>query len=137
MDEPNVLVPDDLDLVNETKAAQLVAELLLRHALVKSTEVDIPAGIALADGQSNLSRDRRGLAPANLQLLPVQRQFLDSGVGVEGSGGSTVKEGKEDAGLLGQNPDRLQRAEVDEVKQLVDGSSRREVADIHRAAGRI
>jgi len=72
MNKSYVLIPDDLDLVNKTKAAELVAELLLCHTLVQAAEVDIPACIALADGKSNLSGNRGGLPPANLQLLAVQ-----------------------------------------------------------------
>ncbi len=34
VDEANVLIPDDFDLVNQSKSAQLVTQLLLRHILV-------------------------------------------------------------------------------------------------------
>ena len=137
MNKPNVLVPHNLDLVNETKAAQLVPQLLFSHALFESTEVDVPARIALADGKRHLRRDRRRLAPANFELLTVQRQLFNSSIGVEGRGGSTVKEGEENARLFGKNADRLQRTKVDEIQQLVNRSRGGEVTNVDRTPSRI
>jgi hypothetical protein len=137
VNKPNVLVPHNLDLINKTKAAQLVPQLLFSHALFESTEVDVPARIALADGERHLRRDRRRFAPANFELLTVQRQLFNSSIGVEGRGDSTVKEGKENARLFGENANGLQRTKVDEVQQLVNRGSGREVTNIDRTPSRI
>ncbi len=56
MNKPDVLITDNFDLVNEPKATKVVTELLLSGAIIKSTEIDITAGIALADGQRDLAR---------------------------------------------------------------------------------
>lgn len=72
MNKSYVLVPNDLDLVNKTKATELVAELLLCHTLIQAAKVDIPACITLADSKSNLGGHRGWLSPSNLQLLAVQ-----------------------------------------------------------------
>ncbi len=133
--KPMFLSPDDLDLVDEPKAAQLVAELLLRHVLVEPAEVDVAARVALANRKGDLRRDGGRLPPPDLELLPVQGELLDRRVGVERRGGRAVQEGEEDARLLGQHADTLERPEVHEVEQLVDGRRRGQVADVHRAPG--
>lgn len=120
MDKPNILVSHDFNLVDKTEPAQIVAELFLGHILVKSTDVYIPARIALLDAERNLAWHRAGFPPTNLQFLPMQRQLLDRCVGMEGCRGCTVEERQEHTGLLRQNADRLKRAEVDEIEELID-----------------
>lgn len=51
--------------------------------------------------------------------------------------GLAVKEGEEDARFLGENANRLERSKVNEVQQLVDRGSRREVSNIDRSPGGI
>jgi hypothetical protein len=135
--EADVLVPDDLDLVDEAEAGEVVPELLLRHVLVQAAEVHVPAGVALADRQRDLLRDRARLAPADLELLAVEGELLDRRVRMKGGGGGALEEREEDAGLLGEDADVLERAEVDEVEELVDGRRRREVADVDGPVRRV
>ena len=137
MDEPNVLVADDLDLVDEAEALQVVAQQLLRQPLVEATQVHVAAGIALLDRERHLLRHRAGLAPTNLELLAMKRKLLDCGVGVEEASSLLVQEGEEDAGLVGEDADRLEGPEVDKVEELVNGSVVWEVANVDGALDRL
>ena len=137
MDEPNVLVADDLDLVDEAEALQVVAQQLLRQPLVETTQVHIAAGVALLDRKRHLLRHRAWLAPANLELLAVKRKLLDRGVGMEEAGSLLVQEGEEDAGLVGEDADRLEGPEMDKVEELVNGSVVWEVANVDGALDRL
>ena len=51
MNKANVLVPDDLNLVDEAKSTAIVPELLFGDRLVETAEVDVPTRVALADGR--------------------------------------------------------------------------------------
>jgi hypothetical protein len=137
VDEADVLVADDLDLVDEPEAGEVVAELLLGHALVESAEVDVPAGVALADRECDLLRHGRGLAPADLELLAVKRELLDRCVRVELRGGRAVEEAQEHTRLFRKDADVLERAEVHQVEELVDRRRRREASDVHSPVGRV
>lgn len=137
MNEANVLVADNLHLVNKTEATKVIAEHFLSYNLVKTTEVNIAAGIALLDSEGYRARDGRGLAPTNLKLLTMKSEFLHERVGVESGGSCAIKEGQEDAGLLRENPNGLERAEVYQVQQLVDGGSSRKVTDVNSTPGNI
>lgn len=53
----NVLIPDDLHLVNETEATQVLPQCLLRETLIEITEVNVPASVALLDSESDRARD--------------------------------------------------------------------------------
>ena len=105
MNKANVLVPNDLDLINQTEPAEIVPQLFFGRVLIKSPEVHVSAGVALLNCQGDLARNRGRLSPADLQLLSVQRQFLDDRVGVELGGSRRVQEGQEDARLLGKHSD--------------------------------
>lgn len=121
MNKTNVLVPDDLDLVDKTEAAQVVPQHLLGSVLVQTTQIHVPARVALANRQGDLARHGRRLAPTDLELLAMQGQLLDGCVGVERSRGSAIQEGEEDARLLGEDTNGFERTEVDEAEELVDG----------------
>ena len=71
MDKTDILVPNDLHLINQTKPAKIVAQLFLSHVLVQSTDINIAARVTLLDAQCNLTWYRGRLAPANLQLLAM------------------------------------------------------------------
>jgi hypothetical protein len=58
VNKPDILVTDNFYLVNKAKATKVVTELLLGGAIVQPTEIDIAAGVALADGQRDLARHR-------------------------------------------------------------------------------
>jgi hypothetical protein len=103
----DVLVTDNLDLINQAKAAKVVPKLLLRRTVVQSTKIDIAACIALADGERNLARHGRRLAPSNLELLAVEGKLFDSGIGMKCRGSGTIEEGKENARLFGEDADGL------------------------------
>jgi hypothetical protein len=110
--KPNVFVPNDLDLIDESEATEIISQLLLRQVVVKTSYIDIPTRVALTDCQPDLSGDRRWFAPANFELLAVQRQFLDGRVCVKSGGSASVQEGQENTGFLWQHANGLQRAEV-------------------------
>lgn len=95
MDEANVLVTDNLDLVDETEATKVIAELLLGRTLVKPTKIDVTACIALADSEGDLTGNRGRLAPTYLELLAMQRELFDGRIGVERACSGAIKEGKE------------------------------------------
>lgn len=57
MDETDVLVAYDLDLVNETEAAEVVTEHLFCHALVETAEIDVATGTILLNSHGDLSRN--------------------------------------------------------------------------------
>ena len=71
VDETNVLVTDNLDLVDETKATKVIAELLLGRTFIKPTKIDVTACIALTDGEGDLAWDRGRFSPTNLELLAM------------------------------------------------------------------
>ena len=133
VNESDILVPNDLDLVNKTKTAQIIPELLLCHVFVEATKIDVATGIALTDGKRNLGGDRRRLTPTNLQLLSVEAEFLDCGVGMEGSCSARIQERQEDARLFGKDSNRLKGTEVHQVQKLVDGSGGRKVSNVNGA----
>jgi hypothetical protein len=137
VDESDVLVPDDFNLIDQSKPTQIVPKLLLRESIIQPPKVHIPAGIALRDRQRNLRRDRGRFAPADLELLPVQGKFLNRRVRVERSCNRPVEEGEKDAGFLGENADGFERAKVHEVEQLVDGRGRGKVAHVDGAPCRV
>lgn len=83
MDKTDVLISDYLDLVDKTKAAQVIPQHLLGHVLVQSTKVHVPTRVALADSQCDLAWHRRRLPPTDLELLSVKSQLLDSSIRVE------------------------------------------------------
>ena len=97
VDKANVLVANDLDLVDQTKATEIVAEHFLGDILVETAEINVPARIALLDCECHCARDSRRLAPADLELLTVQRELLDERIRVERGSGGSVQEGQENA----------------------------------------
>jgi hypothetical protein len=107
MNKTDVLVTDNLDLINQAKAAKVVAELLLCRTLVQPAEIDIAACIALANGERNLARHGRRLAPSNLELLAVEGKFLDGGIRMKCRGSGTIEEGKKNARLFREDADGL------------------------------
>ena len=64
MKKASVLVPDNLDLVNELESNKIISELLFRNGLVKTAEVDVPACVALADSQGDLARGQGWVFPS-------------------------------------------------------------------------
>ena len=111
--EPDILVPDDLHLVDKPKPTHIVSELLHCRTLVQSAKVQISARVALLDRQLHLSAHRGRLPPANLELLPVQRQLLDCCV--KGSSSAGIKERQKYIRLLGENADRLKWSKMNEI----------------------
>ena len=97
MNKANVLVPDNLDLVDEPESTEIVSELLFGDGLVKTAKVDVPACIALADGQGDLTGDGAGLSPANLEFLAMENELFDGGIGVECGRCGTIEERDKDA----------------------------------------
>ena len=73
MDETDVLIPHDLDLIDQPEPTEVIPQLLFSRVLVQPSEVHIPASIALLDRQGDLAGNRGRLSPTDLQLLPVQR----------------------------------------------------------------
>jgi hypothetical protein len=107
VDKADVLVPNDLDLINESEPTEIISQLLLRQAVVQTSHINIPARITLADSEPHLCGDRRRFSPANFEFLAVQRQFLDCRISVEGSCRATIQEGQKNTRLLGKHADGL------------------------------
>ena len=135
MDETNVLVPNYLDLINQTKPAEIIPQLLFGRVLIQTTEIHISTGVALLDRQSDLAWDGRRFSPADLQFLAMQRQFLDDRVGVELSSGRSVQERQEDTRFLRENSDRFKRTEVNEVEEFVNRSGCGKIPNVDGASG--
>jgi hypothetical protein len=93
----DVFITDDLNLIDQAKAAEVVTELLLCRALIKSAEIDITACVALTDGQRDLAWHGRRLAPSNLELLAMEGKFFDRGIGMERGGSGAIEEREENA----------------------------------------
>lgn len=120
MDEADILVTDDLDLVNQSETAEIVAEHLLGHAFIQSTKIDVTAGIALLDALQNLARDWAGFSPTNFEFVSVKSDLLDGRVGMESSGGRSIQERNEDARLFGQDANGLEGTEMNQIQELID-----------------
>ena len=71
MDETDVLVPNDFDLVDQTEPTEIIPQLLFGGVLIQTAKIYVSAGIALLNGQSNLTRNWGRLSPTDLQLLSV------------------------------------------------------------------
>jgi hypothetical protein len=56
VNKTDVLVMDNLDLIDQAKAAKVVAELLLCCTLIWPAKINIAACIALANGEHNLAQ---------------------------------------------------------------------------------
>jgi hypothetical protein len=93
MHEPNVLVSDNFDLINQPKPAEIIPQLLFCRVFIQTTEVYVPARVALADRKAHLRADRRWLPPSNLELLTVKGELLDGGVGMERRSSCAVQKG--------------------------------------------
>ena len=61
VNKTNVLVANNLDLIDQAKAAQIMSQMF-----VQSTQINVPTSIALAYGESNLSGNRPRFAPTDL-----------------------------------------------------------------------
>ena len=72
MDETDVLIPHDLDLIDQPEPAEVIPQLLFSRVLIQPSKVHVPASIALLDRQRDLAGNRGGFSPTNLQLLSVQ-----------------------------------------------------------------
>ena len=105
MHKADVLVTDNLDLIDQAKAAKVVPELLLCRTVVQSTEIDVAACIALADGQRDLAWHGRRLAPSNLELLAMEGELFDSGVGMKRRSSGAIEEREENARLFREDAD--------------------------------
>jgi hypothetical protein len=101
MDESDVLIPDNFDLINRSEPRQLVSQILFGRRGREVPDKYVPRGLLLLDRLHDVGRQSRRLSPTDSELLPMQGQLLDAGVGVEARGGRAVKEGDEDAGLFG------------------------------------
>ena len=135
MDETNVLVPNDLYLINQTKPAEVVPQLFLGRVLVQTAKIHVSAGVALLNCQGDLAGNWGRFSPTDFQFLSMQRQLLDDRISVKLSRSRSIQEGQEDTRLLRQYSDRFEGAEVNEIEKFVNGSSGREVPDVNGAAG--
>jgi hypothetical protein len=101
----DILITDNLDLIDQAKAAKVVAELLLRRTLIQPAEINIAACSALADGELNLARHGRRLAPSNLKHLAVEGELFDSGIGMKCRSSGTTEKRKENTRVFGEDAD--------------------------------
>ena len=130
MDEADALVPDNLDLVDETEAAKIVTQLCFGNIFVQAAEIDVARGIALLDSEKDRRWHGAGFSPADLEFDTVQRYLLEGGIGVESSGGSTIEERNEGTRFLSENTDRFNGPKLDETEEFIDESVRRKVAHV-------
>ncbi len=107
MNETDVFVPNDLHLVDEPEPAKVVPQHFLCHALIQSSDVNVPACTILLNRSGNSTRNGTRLAPPNLELLSVKTKLFEARVGVESSGCRSVQEAEENAGLFGKDANRL------------------------------
>jgi hypothetical protein len=139
MYKSDTFIPDDLHLIDQPEATQVVPQLLFRDALVQSAQINISTGVALRDCQGDLCGDRARLPPADLQFLAMEREFFDGSVSVECCGCVSVQEGKKNARFFGEDAYGLEGTEMDEIEKLVYGGCCRKVADVNgtpRGGGR-
>ena len=81
-DEADVLVPDDLDLINQAEPAEIIPQLFFGCVLVQPSEVHVPAGVALLNRQGDLAGNRGGLSPQPIpNSCPCKDNFLTTASG--------------------------------------------------------
>ena len=131
MDEADTLVPDNLDLVDEPKAAKIVTQLCFGNVFVQAAEIDVARGITLLDSEKDRRWHGAGLSPSDLEFDTMQRELLEGGIGVERSSGSTIEEGNESTRFLSENANRFNGAKFDETEEFVDEGVRREVSHVY------
>lgn len=134
VDESNAFFSDNLDSVNRTKLAQVVANLLLGDLLRQVTKVDVAGSARLLDSERDRSGNLRGLAPANLDILTLDAELFQNGVRVEVGGGAGVKERDKGAVLVGKKTHRLDLAAADVSENLFGRCVRRNVAQVYCSA---
>ena len=134
VDETNRLLAHNLDCVNETKLAQIFAELFLGHILRQVAQVHIAGGTRLLHSKRNRSGDLRWLAPTNLDVLTTNRQLFQDCVRVEVGGRAAVKERDESTVLVGQEPDRFDLTTSYVAQDFLGGGLRGDVAQVDRPA---
>ena len=71
MYKPNILIPDNLDLVNRSKSATRIPQVLFIHGLGQAPNKDIPRSIVLRYGHLDGWRDIGRFTPADFELLPM------------------------------------------------------------------
>ena len=81
-----------------------------------------------------IAGDGAGFSPANLELLAVENELFDRGIGVEFGCCGTAEEGGKNAGFFWENTNRLEGTTMDKVEQFVDGDGSREVSDVDDAS---
>jgi hypothetical protein len=92
VNKTDVLITDNLDLIDQAKAAKVVAELLLRRTLIQPAEI-------------NMARHGRRLAPSNLKHLAVEGELFDSGIGMKCRSSGTTEKRKENTRVFGEDAD--------------------------------
>lgn len=120
VDKGNVLLPQDLDGINQSKLRKVGAQSLLRHRVIHATEKDV-AGSALLDSLKNLRGDGRGFPPTHTELLTCEFELARGGVVMEGVCRSRVQKGDKGTRLFGQETGILDNAVTDQIQDVLDG----------------
>ncbi|KAH6604270.1 hypothetical protein Trco_007716 [Trichoderma cornu-damae] len=135
VDEGDALLADNLDGVDGAKLAEVLAQLLVGHLFGEVAQVHVPGGAGLLNGQRHRRGHLGGLAPADLDVLALDAELLEDGIGVEVGGGAGVQEGDEGAVLVGQQANRLDLAAPDVAQDLLGAGVRGDVAEVDGSAG--
>lgn len=137
VDETNVLISHNLDLVDRSKPAQLIPQILLICLRVQVTNKHISGRLTACNSRCNGRMYHGGLTPSDFQFLSVESKLLDASVSVEGGCGRPVEEGDEDTGLFRKETNSLNGAESNKVEKFIDGGLGRKVTDVHCSSCRV
>lgn len=131
----NVLFADNLNRVNSTKLSKILPDLLIRDVFGQVAQVDISRSARLLNSKSHRGRHLRRLAPTNLDVLSLDAELFQDGIGVEVGGRAGIQKGDEGAVLVGKEPDGLDLTTAYVAQDLLGRSILGDVSEIDRTAG--
>ena len=134
VDESNSLLLDDLYGIDGTELAQLLPQLILTHFLGQVTKVDVARCARLLYCECHGCRNLRRLPPADLDVISLDRKFLQDRVGVEVGGRVAVEEGNEGTVLIREKANRLDLSAADVVENFFSGRFGGYVTQVHGSA---
>jgi len=136
VNEGHLLVLDDLDVLDLTKALKLLPEEEVVHVLIDAANKDIASGPVL-DGVEDLLGQRLWLSPTDLDLAILDDEAAGVGLTEEELGRSGVDEGDEGAALLRQDLDGVNQAAVHVAEDLIRAGVWVDASKVDRAVARV